>query len=677
MLFGTPFAQSHSMRPAFDAAVCLVVLALSFGACVEPLGSFGSETVTTELEQRSKDARLEDDRIEDKHPVQRAESVVTETFGTCEVKLNKSGSVTKLDIVPFSGPDAVLDGVLFSDRRAALEAIEAAGGTDLVPSMEVVNGKLKPFNDGLYAAAELAAQNGATGKRALLLALTAKLVDALPTASPAVRRSLAEAATFLGAALELGGTSPALPSELLSRAQQTAAAFRTNTLYARPLGFYNWTPELQGIFTQDRFLQSGDDDFGITFGGAAALAVVLEAHPALGEQYQRVLTMAAHLTNPFISYPLTALFPYVDGLDSLADTASIEARFRSEHPMLSLCGGPLITVFPASTSKDSRLYASLFCETAPPTSVALIDILITAIRDGAVDLSPDASSGWYDYQLHALETLLIPERGPESDHLLLTKAYKEKLVETFKSIITQTRETHVKQLAIPGLALAAAPRREVEVYPKLPVEPFPTFYLRSARGYRFLSTFLQAAAPDLLASGHRLQEDGATSPVALGEELHATAELLYGLHLLAAEAIGVSSEASLLAEELTEFPLEVCRARATAWLSGWREDADVLRDPRVMVPVASTPTHAIYWATIGVKVYTSSAAYVPGFEPVEVQGGTCEVKGYVPRSYLWLLEEMVEVRLRRDATPPTRTELRTLCDAKKTREAIVAALEAL
>lgn len=54
-----------------------------------------------------------------------------------------------------------------------------------------------------------------------------------------------------------------------------------------------------------------------------------------------------------------------------------------------------------------------------------------------MDLTPDPeTSGWYDYQLYDLETLLLPNRGTESDHLLLTKAYKEKLIETFKSIIT-------------------------------------------------------------------------------------------------------------------------------------------------------------------------------------------------------------------------------------------------
>ena len=73
-------------------------------------------------------------------------------------------------------------------------------------------------------------------------------------------------------------------------------------------------------------------------------------------------------------------------------------------------------------------------------------MLIQAVRSGELDLAPGADAGWYDYQLYALETLLLPERGPESQNLLLTAGYKKKLIETFKSILTQTRETHVKQL---------------------------------------------------------------------------------------------------------------------------------------------------------------------------------------------------------------------------------------
>ena len=119
----------------------------------------------------------------------------------------------------------------------------------------------------------------------------------------------------------------------------------------------------------------------------------------------------------------------------------------------------------------------------------LLDALIQKIQTGELDLTPRQGAGFYDQQLYALETLLVPEKSSESQHLLLTRAYKEKLVETFKSLLIQTRETHVKQIGLVNATAASSASWapiEFTVYPKLPVEPFPTFYLRTARAYRFL-----------------------------------------------------------------------------------------------------------------------------------------------------------------------------------------------
>src|SRR6185436_11912139 len=128
-------------------------------------------------------------------------------------------------------------------------------------------------------------------------------------------------------------------------------------------------------------------------------------------------------------------------------------------------------------------------------------------------------SGWYDYQIYALETLLLPERGPESEHLLLTAGYKKKLIETFKSILIQTRETHLKQLDV-GVAASSASIEPIDAYPLHAAEPFPTFYLRTGRGYRFVRTFLQAAlGADFLAGTERLVETGDRGTMPLATEL--------------------------------------------------------------------------------------------------------------------------------------------------------------
>jgi len=43
----------------------------------------------------------------------------------------------------------------------------------------------------------------------------------------------------------------------------------------------------------------------------------------------------------------------------------------------------------------------------------LMKELVRRIKSGEVDLQPKEGSGWYDYQVYALETLLMPEKGEE------------------------------------------------------------------------------------------------------------------------------------------------------------------------------------------------------------------------------------------------------------------------
>ncbi len=304
-------------------------------------------------------------------------------------------------------------------------------------------------------------------------------------------------------------------------------------------------------------------------------------------------------------------------------------------------------------------------------------MLIQAVRSGELDLAPGADGGWYDYQLYALETLLLPERGPESQNLLLTAGYKKKLIESFKSILTQTRETHVKQLAggVGGAAIGE-PLPPVDIYPLLPAEPFPTFTLRTARAYRFLRTFLVATMGSTFLTGtQRVVESGGRGAIPLASELDQRVALLYGLAFIEADAVGMARTEGLLPDELAEIDMDAAVTAARAWLGAWKSDADVVRDPRVIVPVfydyeRETTT---YWAVVGVKALVARAEFVAGHEPVVSSGG-CWTGNFVPHRYALLVEETVELELPFSRPPPTRAELRAIGDAHATKDEIVRAL---
>ncbi|HVJ19892.1 MAG TPA: hypothetical protein VM686_30970 [Polyangiaceae bacterium] len=652
--------------------------ALGFGlfalGCADPLDVVGVQQRVSE--QRFEDP-LKDDNLADKHPEYDPERTVEESFDGCRVTLNKSASVTRLTITKLEGDDAWLAGRVFPTRAAALEAL---GDRPVLPSMEVVNGGLKPFNDGLYAAVELAAE---TGKAPLFRDLLAELVTRAASGAAGERTLANEAAADIGAALLLAGEDPDVSASQLDAAQSRADAFVDDGLFAKPIGFYTWTPELERIFTRDRWLQRQQP-----FGPVAATALALAESPSLGDRYAAMLSLYAGLTDPFYDASPLELARYVPDASALDDVSAIEDAFRNDHPVafpeVPSCNSAA-AYMPASESAENRMIRTLLCTRGLAPGENLLDALILSIQNGELDLTPREDSGWYDHQLYALETLLAPDKAAESDHLLLTREYKEKLVETFKSLIVQTRETHVKQVGVVGVATSAeAPVREYNVYPKLVVEPFPTFYLRTARAYQFVTGVISAAlGQEFLDTTARLLEDGTRHDQPLGDELRDKTELLYGLHLLAADSLGAADQ--LTDEELPVDSREDARARARTWIAEFRSDMDVNRDPRVSLPVAvednGSGEQAVYWAVVGVKVLRMHASFPESHRPEivgavsEQQFERCVHRDWVDYEPYLLVEQTIEARRSAALPPLTRDEFRGLCDDHETAEAIRTAFE--
>jgi hypothetical protein len=302
--------------------------------------------------------------------------------------------------------------------------------------------------------------------------------------------------------------------------------------------------------------------------------------------------------------------------------------------------------------------------------------LIRAIQDGLVDLAPDENSGWYDYQVHALETLLVPERGQEGDKLLLSKAYKERLLEAFRTILTKQRELHVGQMDIPAAESAPPmPDEPTIVTPDISLEPTATYYLRSARALRFLETAVTAILGEA---------DYATIALANGapltQALPEVAQLLYGLYFKVCDDLGMSPE--LLPDELAPNQIAQARADAESWLQAPGRDKTFAADVRYIVPVMADAGHTEvrYWMTTGIRLEKVKAEYVrePQFRldgKVLENRYTQEYNGITlaPREFYLPVEEFAEAT--GPSTPYTREEFRALCDAAENREAIIRAVE--
>lgn len=510
--------------------------------------------------------------------------------------------------------------------------------------------KAKQFDDGLYAAVELAAQGGAGtfgGKSAMLRGLAARL------AAGETGAGAGDAAEVLFAACRLGKVPVAVPGPLGRAVADLERGFLDDPLRSKPLGFYTWTPALSDIFRQDRMLQSGLEGAG----GIGRLARALAADPKSRATYDAYLILVDRLTNPTAGAG-----------DLRAALGAIEASPPRAVPDRG------IAVFPASRSHEAELVMKLYGDRPIPEGFSLVDAMIGRIKAGSLDLKPTARSGWYDYQTWALEPLVVPERTPEAPRLSLDEGYRKSLLDLFRGVLALTRETHVKQLDLPkpGAAPFGAGKPPVIVYvsPELSAEPLVTYYRRRAESYAFVrKALLDAFGPSGLAMMHR-QTAGGPVAVDLATELDAIHALFLGASATTARQLGMAPDGKTDADE----------AAFAAWAKAAANDPDVGRDARMMVPAFYDRGRrkTKVWAFLGWSarpVYVSFAT-PPAYE-VTRDGRKVDAKEspevhFVGTSYDVAYPVMAEVYVDRLLD---RDEFRKHCDQYKTRAAILGHLK--
>ncbi|HUG89319.1 MAG TPA: hypothetical protein VML55_00700 [Planctomycetaceae bacterium] len=541
--------------------------------------------------------------------------------------------------------------VLKPDRDAALLELratyrDAASRQQILPSVNLIDGKAKQFDDGLYAALDVAYYAGHIDTLNSHVHVIRRIAEALGPDSPA--------APFLAAGLELAGvTVPVADAQAKARFR---SEFESAPLRSKPLGFYNWSPRLAECYRFLKFFQQpfwieGDEFPEIP----RALAAVVHRDPELRADYEAAVRFYSRLTNPPVA--LTLLDLTGDADPAALANAQHEARRHAA-----------VAVFPASTSREQRLFDRLF-PLGFPEGADLMQELIRAVQSGGVDLAPGPGSGWYDYQTYALETFLLPDRGDESQKLLLTARYKQRMLDAFAALITKRRETHIRQLAMAGAASEAPPPLS-ELAPRLRLEPNATYYLRTARAYVFLQLFLEeAVGRDALAQISGLREGGQRE-TDLASELDAQRELFYGFHLLSLEDIGLAP--SLAEGELPD--AGAARQRALEWLANFAADPDLAVDTRVVVPVAVNLQRGTtqLWGTAGVRLARLDVAFERQFLPsVRAAGSDDEWQPFDGRvqstTYLIPVDEYISVEVPR-LDCPTREEFRRLCDQAGTTE---------
>jgi hypothetical protein len=515
----------------------------------------------------------------------------------------------------------------------------------------MLDGKAKQFDDGLYAALDQAYYLGLRKTLESHVELVKRMHARLEPGSAAT--------TFLSAGLELAGIKVPAADEAVR--QELLTAFERNEVLSKPIGFYTWSRTLESTFRFLRFFQREFDVKELAV--PQALAAALAKDPALRSDYRKAVDFYARLTNPYLCLTLIDL-----PTDHALDAAEFQQRCREKKSWHAA-----VALFPPSTSRETVLFEKLFPQ-GLPENTDLMHELVHRIRSGEVSLKPRPESGWYDYQVYALETLLLPEKGEEHDKLLLTRAYKKRMLEAFQALVTKRRETHSRFLGIAAKSTFGPPPERTE--PRLRCEPCPSYYLRTARAYAFLANFLEAAVgKTALQELHGLKEGG-SRPADLYTELRDMRELFYGLYLVSAEDIGLKPA---LARDEGIDPAQ-CYRMADDWLGKAFSDPDLAADTRVAVPIMVDYNRSAtrLWLTLGVRLAHLQASYAraPSIKPAHGNEDWKPVETYRlgTADYLIPVDEFAELELP-GLSVLTRKELRTICDTHRTREGILQALK--
>jgi hypothetical protein len=435
--------------------------------------------------------------------------------------------------------------------------------------------KAKQFDDGLYAAAELAVEDGVAqfaGKAPMLRSLAERLRKL-----PAAPRG--NALEILFGACRLGQVGVQEPQFLTAGVESTVQTFLADALHSKPIGFYTWSKPLTAIFQQDRLLQS-------ELKGAPSIAALVKAlhdDAAARTTYEATLALASKLTNPLLDQGLIDLVKAFDKSQGAVPDKGV-------------------VFFPASRAHETDLIKKLYGNRPIPPGFSLVDEMIKRIRAGGIALEPTAASGWYDYQTWSLEPLVVPGRMPEAPHLRLSESYTKQLLELFKGILALTRETHIKQLEIPmagSAALLRPARPQIFINPDLAAEPLPTSYQRRADSYQFVRAVLEESfGAEALRKLHRLTAEGPVQ-ADLATELDAMEALFRGAAAKVSSQIGVPAPSA--ADPKLAQRREADLKAFQTWISSLATDPDLGRDVRMMVPlffdVARKKTKV--WAFLG------------------------------------------------------------------------------
>lgn len=413
--------------------------------------------------------------------------------------------------------------------------------------------------------------------------------------------------------------------------------FLNDPIRSTPIGFWTWSPALKKIFIQDRFLQTKfpekmqDGTFP-----AEPLRSYLNKYPDLMTAYKFHKDLEETLNNPFSYNSLLAPNPKIEKWGFLPAVRSNEGDLQKE-----MAKNP-------NAPKDP------------------MDEIIQRLKDGRLAFNIKPDSGYYDYQQHALEAIVLAYKNPEANKVRFGPKYLQRLEEAFKTGMAKARESHIKSLEVfPVMSCVSMPTPpDYYVSPFLPVEPLPTAYMRYAEGFDFLLKKL----PQILGSRKAYTYHPNGKPRPIYARLKEARDICYGMSLLSAQELGMLSKVE---NQTFSTPAGKGLSAAKNWLKKAKDIKELDRDTRFIVPISAddesiTPRMIHCWASVGVQIVKVEASFIE-----EPKLPNTVIARFLPRTYYLVTDKFMALDVPYAKGPVTREQFRKVLDEAKTLEEAV------
>jgi len=536
-----------------------------------------------------------------------------------------------------------------------LNIVDKDNNADLVPTLKKISSnnliisasllmmKAKNFDDGLIATLEKLYQAGDSaiiGKKQLIALIYEQLRKQNPT-NDNLRALLMLASSYSNAPISDS-------KDIEDEAKRMALKFEENQAISKPISFYTWDKTLEGIFRQDRLLQTPlRDSLQIE-----ALGKAIAADKTIEEQYRKLLYYNSIITNPAPA--------------EYTDLTKID-KIRRDKTYCFL---------PPSRSHETELFKSYSAKGEVSENFSLIDSLIKKIQTKEINLKPDRGSGFYDYQMFACEPFVLHNSTPEATKLNFTKEYSLHVLNLFKAALALTRETHIKNLEIPTYGSAYQPE-SFEIQPQLTIEPLVTYFLRRAESYKFIfNNITRIFGEPKLRKTFRQLKSG-TSKTNLFDELNEMEAVFNGIAHIAASEIGLNlpEQSMQMRKNQNEKKIEFTKK----WLNNFFNDSTFTADNRMMVPLykneITQKTKVLAFLGFTARTIKIRYANTPSYQAFDKNGAVQKVSvKFMGEEKTIISPVVIELEVSKLLN---RAEFQKLCDKHKTQAKIVEALNKL